>query len=133
MKHAKGYVFASLIALSAIVWSCSKPAGEGVGPEMTNRYHITSGACGQLVFVESVGIDSASAAKVVRQRQAASLGRNNFIMTSTSLTVEDEKGSIPAEKFFAMHVFLDDSLQMHLIPGVITDKGNLYRFSWCPD
>ena len=60
-----------------ILVSCSE---KGVGPEMPLKYSIVTGACGEVVFAESIGADSASAMAVIEARKAKQYGEGKVIL-----------------------------------------------------
>lgn len=133
MKFSKYFPIFVFAIISNIVFSCTKITGEETTNEQPISYQITDGACGEVIFEENIGTDSLSAVETIRQRKIEFLGHNNFMIESTQLRVEDENGIVPNEEFFALHILDEDSLHLHSVSEVITNEGDLYNLSWCPD
>jgi len=133
MKVHKLFPLFSIVIIFGGIFSCSENAGEAITSEQPVSYHITDGACGEIIFEESIGTDSLSAVKTIKQRKAENLGHYSFTIKATSLEIEDKNGNVPEEKFFALHVLDGDSLHLHSVSEVITSEGDLFKLSWCPD
>ena len=133
MKFYKSFSIFSLVIVIGVIFSCAKIVGEETTTEQPISYQVTDGACGEVIYEENIGTDSLSAVETVRQRKVEIFGHGNFMIESTQLKVEDEKGNVPEEKFFALHILDEDSLHLHSVSEIITNEGDLYSLSWCPD
>lgn len=133
MKLHKLFPIFVFVIFASIVFSCTKITGEETTTEQPISYQITDGACGEVIFEETIGTDSLSAVEIIRQRKIEFFDHSNFMIESTQLRVEDENGNVPEEKFFALHILDEDSLHLHSVSEVITNEGDLFNLSWCPD
>ncbi|MEX0660232.1 MAG: hypothetical protein WD381_04395 [Balneolaceae bacterium] len=133
MKFHKLFLILSVAIVTGVIFSCSKITGEQTTTEQPISYQITEGACGEVTFEENIGPDSLSAVETIRKRKVEFFGHSNFMIESTQLKVEDENGIVPEEEFFALHILDEDSLHLHSVSEVITNEGDLYNLSWCPD
>lgn len=133
MKLYKSFSIFSLVIVIGVIFSCAKIVREETITEQPISYQVTDGACGEVIYEENIGTDSLSAVETIRQRKVEIFGHGNFMIESTQLKVEDEKGNVPEEKFFALHILDEDSLHLHSVSEVITNEGDLYSLSWCAD
>jgi len=133
MKFRKLFPIFVFVIIGGIVFSCTKITGEEIPTEQPISYQITDGACGEVIFEENIGTDSLSAVETIRQRQVEFFDHSNFMIESTQLKVQDGNGKVPEEKFFALHILDEDSLHLHSVSEVITNEGDLFNLSWCPD
>jgi|AntRauTorcE11897_2_1112592.scaffolds.fasta_scaffold00136_11 hypothetical protein len=133
MKLHQIFPLIGFLILTGVIFGCSNIEGEKSVIEQSISYQITEGACGKVIFEERIGIDSVSAIEIIRERKVDFFGHSNFLIESTQLKVEDINGSAPEEKFFALYMLDEDSLLLHSVSEVITNKGNLYNLSWCQD
>ncbi len=133
MKLHKLCTIFSIAIVTGVIFGCSKITGEKTTIEQPISYLITDGACGEVIWEENIGTDPLSAVETIRQRKIEFFGHSNFMIESTQLKVEDENGMVPEEDFFALHILDEDSLHLHSVSEVITNGGDLYNLSWCPD
>lgn len=97
-------------------------------------YRITEGACGDVVFAESIGADSASAFEVVEARKIEEYGAGEVRLEAYALEVVDEQGNVPAPRFYALRVLqAGTGVHVHSVFEVITTEGDLFHLRWCPD
>ncbi|MFO8175805.1 MAG: hypothetical protein R6T96_16090 [Longimicrobiales bacterium] len=114
-----------------ILLSCTN---EGVGPREPLTFVVTEGACGTVEFAERIGVDFASAMKVVEDRKAEQYGEGRVILDPRPLEVVDENGNPPEPDFFALWVLdADTGFLVHSVLEVITTDGDLFTLKWCPD
>lgn len=133
MKFRKLYPIFVFVIIAGIVFSCTKITGEEINTEQPVSYQIIDGACGEVIFEKNIGSDSLSAVETIRQSKVEFFGHSNFMIESTQLRVEDENGTVPEEKFFALHILDEDSLHLYSVSEVITSEGDLFNLNWCPD
>jgi hypothetical protein len=133
MKVNKPFPIFVFAIIASGIFSCSKITGEETTTEQPISYQITDGACGEVIFEENIGTDSLSAVETIRQRKVEFFGHSNFMIESTQLKVKDQNGNVPEEKFFGLHILDEDSLHLHSVSEVITNEGDLFNLSWCPD
>lgn len=109
-------------------------SGSEAPSEEPKTYRVTEGACGAVVFVESIGSDSSSAAKTVEEQEFKRHGHNNVVLEAHSLEVVDKDGVAPEDEFYAIRVLnTETGLSVHSVSDVITSEGDLYNLLWCPD
>lgn len=122
---------APLCAAVVLAAACT---GVGVGPETPLSYRILEGACGDVLFVESIGTDSASALAEVEARKAEWFGDGEVVVAPYALEVVDEHGNPPSARFYALEVLdADTGTRLHSVSEVITTDGDLFHIDWCPD
>lgn len=108
--------------------------GNRTGPEDPRAYRITDGACGDVVFVENLGTDSASAVQTVEARKAEEYGQGAVTLEAYRLEVVDQHGNVPEPKFCALRVLdAQTGSLVHSVSEVITTEGDLFSLRWCPD
>lgn len=106
----------------------------GVGPNTPLTYRVIAGACGDVVFVERIGTDSASAIEVVEVREVEQFGEGDVLLDPYRLEVVDEHHRSPAPRFYALRALSGDSgMFLHSVFEVITTDGDLFHLRWCPD
>lgn len=104
------------------------------GPYEPATYQVTEGACGEVVFEESIGADSLSAAEAVEAQKVEEYGQDNIALEAYVLEVADEDGTVPEPEFYALRVLdAETKFFVHSVSEVITDEGDLFRLLWCPD
>jgi hypothetical protein len=114
-----------------ILVSCSE---NGVGPDKPLTYSIVAGACGEVIFAESIGVDSASAMAVIEARKAKQYGEGKVVLDLYPLEVVDEHGVPPQAAFYAVHVLDPDTEGLvHSVSEVVATGGDLFKLVWCPD
>jgi hypothetical protein len=114
-----------------VLVSCGE---NSVGPERRLTYRIVAGACGKVVFAESIGVDSASAIAVVEARKAKQYGEGKVLLDPFPLEVVDEHGAPPGPNFYALRVLdADTEVPVHSVSEVVTTDGDLFKLWWCPD
>lgn len=108
--------------------------GNRTGPGEPRVYRITDGACGDVVFVESLGVDSASAFDTVEARKTEEYGQGDIMLEAYALEVVDERGNVPEPDFYALRVLeAGTEMLVHSVSDVITTEGDLFGLRWCPD
>jgi hypothetical protein len=108
--------------------------GNGTGPEVALTYQITEGACGNVVFVESIGTDSATALAAVEARKTEQFGEGAVRLDVYPLQVVDRHGDPPQHRFYAVRVEdAESGMLVHSVAEVITTGGDLFSLQWCPD
>ncbi len=106
--------------------------GSPVGLVEPESYQITEGACGEVVFVEKLGTDLASAVDILEGRKIEQFG--DVTLETYRLEVIDRSGNAPQKEFYAVRVLEGDSeLLAHSVGDVVTSDGDLFRLEWCPD
>lgn len=106
----------------------------GAGPKEQDAYQITEGACGRVVFAESIGADSSSAAEVVEAQKIEEYGQDKITLEAYVLEVADDDGNVPEPEFYALRVLdAETGHLVHSVSEVITDEGDLFKLLWCPD
>ena len=124
--------FALLLCVSCFVFvSCGIVGSRSEEPQ---TYRVTEGACGEAVFVESVGSDSTSAFEAVEKREYEEYGQDEVMLEAYSLKVVDEDGTVPEEEFYGIRALnRETGISLHSVSDVITSEGDLYNLRWCPD
>lgn len=102
--------------------------------EESLTYRVTDGACGDVVFVERIGIDSTSAFKTIEARKIDQYGRDDVRIEAYPLEVVDMDGNVPDPEFYGLRVLdVDTRTLLHSVSEVITSEGDLFNLMWCPD
>lgn len=97
-------------------------------------YQVTNGACGEIVFVEKVGVDFSSAFGIVEARKLEVYGRDELTLKAYALKVIANDGSVPDMEFYAIRVLsAQTGTHLHSVSEVITSRGDLFKLVWCPD
>ena len=105
-----------------------------MGLSESEAYQITEGACGEVVFVENLGPDLASAIEVLEERKIEQLGGGQLRLETYRLEVVDRNGNTPQEEFHAVRVLEGDTQFLaHSVVEVVTSDGDLFHLEWCPD
>ena len=135
------YLFVSITILF-LIFGCKK--GEITNNENIvnqTQYKITNGACGSVIYQEKIGINFETAYNVLEKQKTEEFSKYcpdapcyEIELDYYKIDVVDENNITPSEQFYAIQV-LDKSTKMlvHSVSEVITDRGNLYKISWCPD
>lgn len=108
--------------------------GSPVGVDGPETFRVTEGACGDVVFVENLGRDLASAIEALEERKIEQLGVGQVVLDTYRLDVVDRNGMTPTEEFYAVRVLnADTRLLAHSVVEVLTSDGDLFHLEWCPD
>jgi hypothetical protein len=122
-------VVVALLAL--VIAACSD---DGVAPEEPLTFLIVEGACGNVIFSESIGVDFASALTVIETRKVEQFGEDQVVIDPFLLQVVDEHGNPPEPDFYAIRVLdAETGHHVHSVTEVITTDGDLFILWWCPD
>lgn len=107
---------------------------DGVAPEEPITFLIVEGACGEVTFSESIGVDFAAALTVIEMRKVEQFGEDQAVLEPFLLQVVDEHGNPPEPDFYAIRVLdADTGHHVHSVTEVITTDGDLFILLWCPD
>ncbi|MEX2471209.1 MAG: hypothetical protein WEA34_03460 [Gemmatimonadota bacterium] len=106
--------------------------GSPVGLFKPEVYQITEGACGEVVFLENLGLDLASAIEILKERKIEQFG--DVALETYRLELMDQSGNTPQGVFHAVRVLEGDTpLLAHSVVDVVTSDGDLFHLEWCPD
>ena len=97
-------------------------------------FTITRGACGDLIFQENLGPDSASAVAEIERRRTGQFGIDEILLELFEVEVVDEDGVVPEPRFYG--VLIRDAVtgsQFASPVDVFSTVGDLYWLRWCPD
>jgi hypothetical protein len=123
-----------VVVLGAALISLISCSESSVGPAEPLTYSIVAGAFGEVVFAESIGVDSASAMAVIEARKAKLFGEGKVTLGLFPLEVVDEHGTPPRADFYAVHVRdANTELLVHSVAEVVTTDGDLFKLLWPPD
>lgn len=130
----RGSILGRTVLLCAGLAFLAACGEDRTGPE-TPSYRITDGpACGDVVFAESLGADSAAAFHAMQARKAEQFGEGEITLELHRLEVVDRRGNVPEPRFYAVFVLEAGSGSlMHSVAEVITTEGDLFHLFWCPD
>lgn len=130
LPHGTGRA-ASMLTMVALLSACRTSL---IGPELSPTYRIVAGACGDVVFAESVGVDSASAVTAIELRKAEKHGAGKVMVELHPLQVVDQNGNPPHPNFYALYIVdAESGMLAHSVYEAITNAGDLFHLRWCPD
>ena len=116
-------------SLALLVAACD---GSPVGLVKPENYQITEGACGEVIFVNKLGPDLASAIGILEERKIEQFG--DVRLETYRLEVMDQNGDVPQKEFYAVRVLEGDTGSLaHSVVDVVTSDGDLFHLEWCPD
>ena len=123
-----------LTALAAALLIPSSCEDDPSTVEDPAAFTITSGACGDLIFQENLGPDSATAVAEIERRTVEQYPSIEVALELFGVEVVDEEGQVPEPRFYGVLVRDADTGSQFVSPvDVFNTLGDLFWLRWCPD
>ena len=126
----------------ALAQGCREnPATSNEKDSNQTKYTVIEGACGNIFYQEKIATNFETAYGEIEKRKTEYFSKHcpnapchEIKLEYYQIEVVDENNIAPSEQFFAIQV-LDKHTKMllHSVSEVITNDGDLYRLTWCPD
>lgn len=125
----------------ALAQGCKENAITNDEDSNQTTYTVIEGACGNIFYQEKIATNFETAYNEIEKRKTKYFSTHcpnvpchEVKLEYYQIAVVDENSIAPSEQFFAIQV-LDKHTKMllHSVSEVITNNGNLYTLTWCPD